>query len=62
MVSGFSVKDQGGKIDTSSVAKMSRWDCEETRWSQMERLLKRVDKIFITSSNYKLELGNKSSM
>lgn len=36
--------------------------CEETRWNKMERLLKRLDKILITSSNYKLELENKSSM
>lgn len=62
MVSDFSVKDLGGKMDTLAVAKMSRRCCEETRWNKTERLLKCLDKIFITSSNYKLKLGNKSSV
>lgn len=62
MVSDFSVKDLGGKTDPSSMAKMSRWCCEETRWNKMERLLKHLAKIFIMISNYKLKLQNKSSM
>lgn len=58
LISNFPMKGQGGKSDI----KMEILCCGWSRWNKMERWIKCLGKIFITSSNYKLKLGNESFM